>query len=104
MQRFQPGQELAPEKCGHRLSGQEEAALLLVPVPVRVKPAACAGHMDMRMIGQVRTPCVHDADEAEGVAHMRRILGKLHDSFCRGTEKQRIQFFLVTVDQSVQFA
>ena len=35
---------------------------------------------------------------------MRRIPGKLHDSFCHGMEEQGIQFFLVTVDQGVQLA
>ena len=53
MQRLQPGQELTLKKCCHCLPGQEEAALFLVPVPVRVKPAACAEHMDMGMVGQV---------------------------------------------------
>ena len=81
MQRLQPGQELALKKCGHRLSRQEEAVLFLVPVPVRVKPAACAEHMDMGMVGQVRPPCVHDADEAGGTFHICRIPGKFRDSF-----------------------
>ena len=45
---------------------------------------------------------MHDADEARGAAHMRRIPGKLHDSLCHGMEKHGIQFFLVTVDQGVQ--
>ena len=50
---LQPGQELALKKCGHRLSGQEEATLFLMPVPVRIKPTACAENMDMGMVGQV---------------------------------------------------
>ncbi len=104
MQRFQSSQELALKKCGHRLSGQEESILLLVPAPASVKPAACAEHMDMGMVGQVRSPRVHDADEAGGASHMRRIPGKLHDSSRHGMEKPRIQFFLVTVDQGVQLA
>ena len=104
MQRFQPGQELALKKCGHCFSGQEEAALLLVPVPVSVKSAACTEYMDMGMVGQVRAPRVHDADEAGGASHMRRIPGKLHDSLCHGMEEQGIQFLLVAVDQGVQLA
>ncbi len=104
MQRLQPGQELALKKCGHRLSRQEEAVLFLVPVPVRVKPAACAEHMDMGMVGQVRPPCVHDADEAGSAAHMCRISGKLHDSLCHSMEEQGIQLLLVAVDQGVQLA
>ena len=47
---------------------------------------------------------MHDADEAGSASHMRRVPGKLHDSFRYSIEKQRIQFLLVAVDQGVQFA
>ncbi len=53
IQRFQPGQKLAFKKRSHCFSGQEEDAFFLVPVPIRIKPAACAEHMDMGMAGQV---------------------------------------------------
>lgn len=55
----------------------------------------------MGMVGQVRAPRVHNADEAGSAAHMRWISGKLYDRLCHGMKEQGIQFLLVAVDEGV---
>ena len=47
---------------------------------------------------------MHDADEARCSSQVYGIFGKFHDRFRGSMEKQGIQFFLIAIDQGIQFA
>ena len=90
------------EKLGFELMHlPEEAALFLVTVPLRVKPAAGTERMDMGMAGQV---CPHVCMMLMKPGVPSIYVGSLESSVIvsDGMEEQRIQFLLVTVDQGVQ--
>jgi len=60
--------------------------------------------MNMWVVGKIGSPRVHDTDKTRCGSHMYRVFGKLQDCFRHSMKKKRIQFFLVAVDQGIQFA
>ena len=47
---------------------------------------------------------MHDTDKTRCTAHMCRIFREFLNGLCHSVEEKRIQFFLVAVNQWIQFA
>jgi len=88
--------ELGPKDPGEGFFGHEVVGSGRSPrVAVRVQPAPGDQIVDMRVIAQVPSPALQDADQAEGASDVCGIGSQLLQGLLGGPEEQVVQELLV---------
>jgi hypothetical protein len=91
VERQQPGQEQAPEQRAEHPHRQEEGGTCGNPaLAIWREATSWYNHVDVRVMGECRTPCMKDGGDADTSAEMPGVAGDDPHGLGRGPEQQII--------------